>query len=210
MSNEVTVEQLTKLMEYGTLHGRVENWVLQTSKGNSQQLKIYSEESYRHNSVNTYLRSRMRAIFKFAMSQYHPKTDPEFSSYIRQLYLSTIYLFPIGTFDLKTKYLNISFSSIYEIREKESQVILFSGFLSPRDVITFEETESREYTLQCYRNENLIHELDIKIIDESFNIIFFYANLFNLIQLIPLISQPADGMVYASDEVTLSGYLEEL
>ena len=210
MPGEITIEELTKLMEYGTLHGRGENWVLQTSKGNSQQLKIYSEESYRHNSVNTYLRSRMRAIFKFAMSQYHPKTDPEFSSYIRQLYLSTIYLFPIGTFDLKTKYLNISFSSIYEIREKESQVILFSGFLSPRDVITFEETESREYTLQCYRNENLIHELDIKIIDESFNVIFFYANLFNLIQLIPLISQPADGMVYASDEVTLSGYLEEL
>ena len=210
MTENITVEELTKLMEYGTLHGRVENWVLQTSKGNSQQLKIYSEESYRHNSVNTCLRARMRAIFKFAMSQYHPKTDPEFSSYIRQLYLSTIYLFPIGTFDLKTKYLNISFSSIYEIREKESQEILFSGFLSPRDVITFEETESREYTLQCYRNENLIHELDIKIIDESFNIIFFYANLFNLIQLIPLISQPADGMVYASDEVTVSGNLEEL
>jgi len=111
---------------------------------------------------------------------------------------------------LKRNNLNISFSSIYENQRKRISGNSFSGFLSPRDVITFEETESREYTLQCYRNENLIHELDIMIIDDTFNIIFFYANLFNLIQLIPLISQPAYGMVYASDEVTVSGNLEEL
>jgi len=185
MSNEITVEQLTKLMEYGTLHGRIENWVLQTSKGNSQQLKIYSEESYRHNSENTCLRARMRAIFSFAMSQYHPNVNPEFSSFIRQLYLSTIYLFPIGT-------------------------ILFTGQLSPRDVITFEELEPRDFTLQCFRNSILIHEVDLKIIDETFNTNFFYQNLFNLIQLIPVISTPAIGMVYASTQIPISGYLEEL
>ena len=210
MSNEITVEQLTKLMEYGTLHGRIENWVLQTSKGNSQQLKIYSEESYRHNSENTCLRARMRAIFSFAMSQYHPNVNPEFSSFIRQLYLSTIYLFPIGTFDFKTKYLNISFSSIYEIKEKDSGTILFTGQLSPRDVITFEELEPRDFTLQCFRNSILIHEVDLKIIDETFNTNFFYQNLFNLIQLIPVISTPAIGMVYASTQIPISGYLEEL
>ncbi|NQV17196.1 MAG: hypothetical protein HQ534_01440 [Armatimonadetes bacterium] len=210
MPSEITVEELTKLMEYGTLHGRVENWVLQTSFKNSQQLKIYSEESYRTNSINTCLRTRMRAIFSFAISHYNPKTDPEFISFIRELYLSTIYLFPIGSIEFKAKYLNITFSAIYVIVEKDSGITIFTGALSPRDFITFEETDPRDLTLQCFRNSTLIHEIDIKIIDESFNVSLFYNNLFNLVQLIPLILNPKNGMVYATDEVAISGCLEEL
>ncbi len=210
MTENITVEELTKLMEYGTLHGRVENWVLQTSRGNSQQLKIYTPESYRTNSINTCLRKRMRAIFSFAMSQYNPKTDPEFTAFIRSLYLSTIYLFPIGTIEIKAKYLSISFFSIYEIKEKDSGTVIYYGFLSPRDFITFEESESREFTLQCYRNELLIHEIDIKIVDATFNIDFYYNNLFNLVQLIPVILNPPNGMVYASNEIIVSGNLQEL
>ena len=210
MTENITVEELTKLMEYGTLHGRIENWVLQTSRGNSQQIKIYTPESYQKNSINTCLRTRMRAIFSFVMSQYNPKIDPQFTTFIRQLYLSTIYLFPIGEIEFKAKYLNISFESIYEIKEKDTGSVIYYGFLSPRDVITFEEPESREFTLQSYRNELLIHEIDIKFVSESYNIDFYYKNLFNLVSFIPVFSTPKEGSVYAASQIAISGNLEEL
>ena len=180
MPDQVTIDDINKIMDLATLHGRIENWVFQTSYKGSQQIKIVTSESYLHNNINTALRIRARSIMSYAMKLHNPSVDDDFSGTIKNLYLNTIYLFYIPTITIKAKYLNITKIGSYTILRSDSPYPIYSGIISPDQSFSFDETQEKEFTLYCYQNGVIIHSIDIKTVNETFDINIFYNDLFNL------------------------------
>lgn len=209
MADEITIEDINKILDLATLHGRMENWVFQTSKSGSQQIKIVTSESYLHNLLNTALRIRARRIMSYAMKLYNPALDSNFSNSIKELYLNTIYLFFISTVKVKAKYLKITTRGYYVIYRSDQPDPIYSGYIDPDQSISFEVPTASEFALTCYQNDEFLHSIDIKVVDEMFDITKFYNKLFGLENyFIPEFFLP-DGFVIISNTLFISGTLIE-
>lgn len=188
----ITIEDINKLMEFSTLHGKIDGWVLQTSHG-SQQIKVYSDINYSNNAINTALRIRSRKILQYLMTHYNPQTTPNFKEIIINLYYSTIYLLPVGTIKLKAKYFRIFYTDTYLIQYQDSSFdssfddsfggkLIYNGILHPSSIISYEENEELESNLQCFQNNKLKSSINVKTVNELFDITNYYNILFGLPQ----------------------------
>lgn len=179
MSGIVTVEDLNYILEFGTLHGKIDNLICQTSCSGSQQIKIYSSETYQKNGVNTALRIRARSIFSYVMKSWNPQIDTNFREKLSEIYLNTVYLFYTGTVALKAQYFEILQPATYTFINRSSEMIIFDGVLRPNQIFYYTETEETQYWLDCYLNSQLFNSLEIKIVNSEFDIKNFYENLFS-------------------------------
>ena len=188
----VTIEDLNKLMEFNTLHGTIHDWLLQISHG-TQQIKVYSDINFSNNSINTALRIRSRKILQYLMTLYNPQTTSNFKEIIRYFYYSTIYVLPLGTIKLKAKYFRITYTDPYLIKYQDSSFdssfdnsfserIIYDGILSPSSIIFYTENEELVSNLQCFQNNRLKSNINIKTVNELFDIAYYYNTLFGLPQ----------------------------
>ena len=180
MSPDVSIDDLNLILELGTLHGKVEDFVCQTSNKGSQQIKIYSEEVYAKNSVNTALRIRARTIFSYVMQNWNPQTDHNFREKIKETYLETIYLFFAGTIELKAQYFLILQPATYKFVNRTTELIIYQGVIHPDQVMSYEETDKTQYWIDCYLSDQLFSSLQIRTVNNDFNIQEYYNNLFGL------------------------------
>jgi len=205
MPEQITIDDINKILDLATLHGRIENWVFQTSTKGSQQIKIVTSESYQHNNINTALRTRARRIMSYAMRNHNPANDSDFSDFIKDLYLNTIYLFYTPTITIKAKYLNITEKKSYSIFRSDFPDPIYTGIMSPSQSFTFKETQEKNFSLTCFQNGEVLHSIDIKTVNEMYDISKFYNKLFNLENYwIPQLLIP-DGYVILTNTLQLSG-----
>ena len=205
MPDQITLDDINKILDLATLHGRIENWVFQTSTKGSQQIKIVTSESYLHNSINTALRTRTRRIMSYSMRNHNPANDTNYSEFIKDLYLNTIYLFYTPTISIKAKYLNITKKDSYTIFRSDSPEPIYTGIISPDQSFTFQETQEKVFSLICFQDGEVLHSIDIKTVNEMYDITKFYNKLFNLINYyIPDLFVP-DGFVIITNTLDLSG-----
>ena len=178
MPENVTLEDLNYIMEFGTLHGKVDNFVCQTTHMGTQQIKIVSDDTYKENAVNTALRIRARSIFSFAMSSWNPQTDHDFRDKIRNLYDQTIYLFSVGQVVLKAQYFNIRLSDHYVFKNRTTSAVIFSGYVSPNQSLNFTESAVDQYFIDCYRNDVIFFSIELKTVPAEFDISNYFKELF--------------------------------
>lgn len=176
----VQIEDLNRILEFGTLHGKIEGWVLQTSYKGGQQIKVYTTESYKNNAINTALRIRARKLMQYVYKTHNPQTSPDFRAYIKGTYLNTIYLYRAGTIRIKAKYLNIAVTDWYEIKKRGSLTWLYQGTLAQDQYFDFEDAELHQYWIDCYRNSNLFSSIEIKTVNDAYDIAAYYDTLFGL------------------------------
>jgi len=209
MPDPIILDDINKILDLATLHGRIENWVFQTSNNGSQQIKIVTSESYLHNNINTALRTRARRIMSYAMRNHNPANDTNFADTIKELYLNTIYLFYTPTISIKAKYLNITAKESYSIFRSDFPEPIYSGIISPDQSFTFQEIQEKDFSLICFQNGEVLHSIDIKTVNEMYDITKFYNKLFNLINYyVPDLFIP-DGFVIITNTLSLSGNLIE-
>lgn len=205
MPDPINIDEINKILDLATLHGRIENWVFQTSTKGSQQIKIVTSDSYTHNNINTALRVRARRIMSYSMRNHNPSNDIDFSDYIKDLYLNTIYLFYTPDITIKAKYLNITKKNSYTIYRSDFPEPIFTGIISPTQSFTFQELQETDFSLTCYQNGEVLHSIDIKTVNEMYDIIKFYNKLFNLENYwVPDLLFP-DGYVIITNTLQLSG-----
>ena len=179
MPDPVTIDDLNVLMEFGTLHGKIENYVCQTSNSGSQQIKIYSDDTYKNNAVNTALRIRVREIFAHAMSTWNPQIHDDFRERLESFYMTTIYLFFVGTIQLKARYFQITQSYTYKFLYRSSSDLIYEGPLSPDQYLEFTENDILQDHIDCYRDNQLFNSIEIKTVSIDFDIRQYYKDLFS-------------------------------
>lgn len=207
MPDPITIDDINKILDMATLHGRIENWVFQTSSQGSQQIKIVTADSYTHNNINTALRTRARRIMSYAMRNHNPATDLNFSAYIKNLYLNTIYLFFTPEVTIKAKYLNITQKDSYSIFRSDFPEPIYTGIISPSQSFTIQESQETDFSLICYQNGEVLHSIDIKTVNQMYDITKHYNKLFNLENYyIPDIFIP-DGFVIITNTLQITGEL---
>jgi hypothetical protein len=180
MPENVTIEDLNYIMEFGTLHGRIDNFICQTSFGGSQQIKIYTSDTYKENAVNTALRIRARAIFSYTMKSWNPQVDDNFRDKLRSIYEDTIYLFYLGQIILKAQYFKIFAPASYTFINRTTQEIIYDGSFGPDQCMIFNEDTETQYCIDCYLGSNKFSSVEIKTVSELFDIKSYYYNLFGL------------------------------
>lgn len=178
MPTNVNLEDLNYIMEFGTLHGRIENFVCQTTNGGTQQIKVITSTTYKENAVNTALRIRARSIFSYCMSSWNPQVDDNFRDKLRSIYDETIYLFFTGQVILKAQYFKITLNDFYVFKNRSTEEIIYSGYVAPDQALLFTENTETKYFIDCYLNETLKSSLELKTVPAGFNISDFYKNLF--------------------------------
>ena len=178
MSPEVTIQDLNYILEFGTLHGKVDNFVCQTSRLGTQQIKIITDLTYKENATNTALRIRARSIFSYAMSSWNPQTHDNFRSLVKELYDQTIYLFFTGTITLKAQYFQIYVNKFYTFVNRTTEEIIYSGFFAPNQFMEFIENSETQYFIDCYYSSEVVSSLEIKVVSPEFNISQYYKDLF--------------------------------
>jgi len=205
MADKITLEDLLPVLEFSTLHGRIENWVFQTSIGNSQQIKIITSETYTPNTVSTDLRIRARAIMSYCMGHFNPAIDSIYSDFIKDVYLDTIYVFKIPNALIKTRYLNILKQDTYIIYRSDQVDPIYKGILNPNQSFMIEIPNETDLVLTCYKDTVLIHSINLKMVSDTFNIERFFDELFNLVNsMVPEFDYP-DGMVFVTEAIIFAG-----
>lgn len=180
MPEQVTIEDLNYIIEFGTLHGRIDNFICQTSNKGSQQIKVYTTETYKENSVNTALRIRGRAIFSYTMKSWNPQIDDNFRDKLKSIYDDTIYLFFQGQIVLKSQYFKINCPATYSFYNRKTSEIIYDGYLGPDQAMIFTEESIDQYHIDCYLGSTLYSSVEIKTVSELFDIKAYYYNLFEL------------------------------
>jgi len=205
MSDKITLDELLPVLEFATLHGRIENWVFQTSNGNSQQIKIIKPYTYTPNTVSTALRIRARAIMRYCMRHFNPASDSFYSNFIKDVYLDTIYVFEIPNAFIKTRYLNIKKQGTYSIFRSDEVDPIYQGILNPDQSFVINVPDESIITLSCYQDTELIHSINLKMVNEHFKIDRFFDDMFELVNYtIPEFDYP-DGMVFVTDAIIFAG-----
>ncbi|MCK5849027.1 MAG: hypothetical protein KAH01_07530 [Caldisericia bacterium] len=205
MADKITLADISNIFELSTLHGRIENWVFQTSVGNSQQIKIIKPYTYTPNAVSTSLRIRARAIMRYCMGHFNPAVDPAFSDFIKDVYLDTIYVFQVPNALIKTRYMNIKFQDTYTIFRSDQVDPIYQGILNSNQSFTVEVPDEADLILTCYKDTVLIHSINLKMVDANFKIDRFFEELFELVNfIIPQFDYP-DGMVFVTDAIIFAG-----
>ena len=205
MPEKILIEDLLPVLEFATLHGRVENWVFQTSIGNSQQIKIITRDTYAPNRVSTDLRIRARAIMRYCMRHFNPAVDSIYSDFIKDVYLDTIYVFQIPNAYIKTRYLNIKKQDTYTIYRSDEVDPIYQGILNPKQSFIVEVPDASNLILTCYKGTVLIHSINLKMVDENFDIVRFFDDMFELVNyMVPEFDYP-DGMVFVTEAIIFAG-----
>ena len=205
MPDKIQIEDIIPVLELATLHGRVENWVFQTSLGNSQQIKIIKPNTYSPNQVSTDLRIRARAIMRYCMGHFNPAVDSIYSDFIKDVYLDTIYVFQIPNAFIKTRYLNIIDQDSYTIYRSDQVDPIYQGILNPNQSFIVEVPDTSILTLTCFKGSVLIHSITIKMVYANFKIDRFFEELFELVNFnIPEFDYP-DGMVFVTEAIIFAG-----
>ena len=205
MAEKIRIEDLLPVLEFATLHGRVENWVFQTSVGNSQQIKIIRPHTYTPNIVSTDLRIRARTITRYCMGHFNPAVDSIYSDFIKDVYLDTIYVFQIPNAFIKTRYLNIIDQDTYTIYRSDQVDPIYQGILNPNQSFIIEVPDVSDIVVTCYKDTLLIHSIYLKMVDDKFDIEVFFEELFELVNfMIPEFDYP-DGMVFVTEAIIFAG-----
>ena len=205
MPQKIKIEDLLPVLEFSTLHGRIENWVFQTSNGNSQQIKIIRPNTYQANQVSTSLRIRARAIMSYCMGHFNPAVDPIYSDFIKDVYLDTIYVFPIPNALIKTRYLNIKAQGMYTIFRSDEVDPIYNGILKPDQTFLVEVPNESDLVLSCYKDTLLVHSITLKMVAANFDIAQFFNELFELVNYtVPEFDYP-DGMVFVTEAIIFAG-----
>lgn len=205
MGDKIKIEDILPVLEFATLHGRIENWVFQTSIGNSQQIKIIKPYTYTPNRVSTDLRIRARAIMRYCMGHFNPSIDSHYSAFIKDVYLDTIYVFQIPNAFIKTRYLNIIDQDTYTIYRSDQVDPIYQGILNPNQSFLIEVPDESDIVVTCYKDTALIHSINLKMVDDKFNIERFFEEMFELVNfMVPEFDYP-DGMVFVTEAIIFAG-----
>ncbi|RLC50846.1 MAG: hypothetical protein DRH79_07015 [Candidatus Cloacimonadota bacterium] len=205
MPAKLKIEDINPIMEFATLHGRIENWVFQTSVGGSQQIKIVKKHTYDHNEVATALRIRARAVMRYAMRHFNPSVDTCYSDFIKAVYLDTIYLFIVPEVFIKTQYLNITHQATYTIYRSDQTEPIYKGILDPRQSFILTIPDTGDLSITCYKDTALIHSINIRMVSESYDIERFFDDMFELVNyMVPVFDYP-EGMVFVSEAIIFAG-----
>ena len=152
MPDEIPIlDQLQMISEVSTLHGKFDNYLLQSSHG-TQQFKDYDPSYWIQNQINTSLRARVRVIFKYIMLTSNPRSDPEFSNKLSQEFIACPYVFPYGIILLKANMFNIKYCFTGSIYCSTTGEEIFTGELSPEWSASYENSSEALLTFICHKS----------------------------------------------------------